>query len=617
MKRRFAVIAALDEGASPPPAARLSGVLAAGDCHVAEIGSKGAPRIAVAAAKSVTPALSFATAPDGSIAIVDGEVYAGLDGASPAAALLARYRAHGIECLKGIEAAAGFVIADAQTGAVHLARDRAGLTPIYHARIGKCFAAAADIETLIAMGAPVEPDLLTADFFLGKGYAVAPWSFLRAARKVRPGHVFTHRAGVAARELRYAFLNLRPKIGASVEEAANGLDERLRTAVGRRLEHTGRLGMLLSGGVDSALIMALVARRVSQPMLAVTFRYSDYEGPFNEEGRASAVVRHTGGEHCLLDCTPRHISDHLSELVALYGEPFSYGLHSAALSAVAGKDAGVFFTGVGADVSNISRFSQIALMMSQLPRPMRGALGRSAKLATKLPGLADPRLRALHWAAEHGLPARYSLDVLSIDERTQLYGGGARAHEGDRAAVALLQEAHGEFGEADEVDRLRLLHERTFAAECLFAWNTAWSRAYGLSIRHPYTDESVKEYLMQLAGVSVKKPVIRELAARYLPPSASGAPKVFQTIPVGHWFRGPLRDFVRDRLSPARLARRGIFDGAAVTRLIEEHESGKRDRTWGIWGLLTLDAWMENAAAIKPIAFDGMDRAAAGETVPS
>lgn len=107
------------------------------------------------------------------------------------------------------------------------------------------------------------------------------------------------------------------------------------------------------------------------------------------------------------------------------------------------------------------------------------------------------------------------------------------------------------------MDRLRLLHERTFAAECLFAWNTAWSRANGLSIRHPYTDESVKEYLMQLAGVSVKKPVIRELAARYLPPSASGAPKVFQTIPVGHWFRGPLRSFVRDRLSPARLARRG------------------------------------------------------------
>jgi hypothetical protein len=183
--------------------------------------------------------------------------------------------------------------------------------------------------------------------------------------------------------------------------------------------------------------------------------------------------------------------------------------------------------------------------------------------------------------------------VISDDSRRALYRDATLVDQGRRAATDLLESMrHDSVGEGDR-DRLILLRQRLFFAECNLFWNHVWSRANNLALRHPYSDNDLQDFTMRLPHTSTDKDDLRSYAATVLPREKAYAPKIFHKIPIDDWFRGPLLGFLREQLSSERLTRQGLFEPRTVARLIDEHARGQQTHTWRLLAVLTVAVWVD------------------------
>jgi asparagine synthase (glutamine-hydrolysing) len=137
----------------------------------------------------------------------------------------------------------------------------------------------------------------------------------------------------------------------------------------------------------------------------------------------------------------------------------------------------------------------------------------------------------------------------------------------------------------------KLLGLRFYGADMMQNWNHWASRAQGIALRAPYYDRRLVDLLYRLPMRGKGKPELRRIAAGLMPRDMAYAGKLPQGIPVGHWFRGPLRDFLGDHLSPARLQSSGVFDPAAVGRLLAQHQAGAAEHEWRLWTILAVLTW--------------------------
>jgi asparagine synthase (glutamine-hydrolysing) len=120
-------------------------------------------------------------------------------------------------------------------------------------------------------------------------------------------------------------------------------------------------------------------------------------------------------------------------------------------------------------------------------------------------------------------------------------------------------------------------------------WNNVWGRTSDLTLHHPFFDNDVYEFMMRLGPPGNGKVYIREVAGEMLPPWSAQSPKIHQTIPIGHWLRGRLREMLEDCLTPAALG--DIFDVRKVVALKDDHLSGAADNGWRLWALISFVAW--------------------------
>jgi asparagine synthase (glutamine-hydrolysing) len=179
--------------------------------------------------------------------------------------------------------------------------------------------------------------------------------------------------------------------------------------------------------------------------------------------------------------------------------------------------------------------------------------------------------------------------LLSDAQRRLLYTDSSLADRGIEATYDLLREAISEFDGESTLDQWRFLQQRSFTAEGVYQWNSTWSRNYGLEMRHPYLDDDLNAYMARLTFSRSGKENQRNFAATILPEEFVKAPKIFQTIPIGTWFKGPLRDFLRSTLESRELS--GLIDKAVVTHLVEMHMSGRADHAFTLWGLASFVLW--------------------------
>jgi asparagine synthase (glutamine-hydrolysing) len=566
-----------------------------------EAGSQ--PRLALAFWNTGSLPLAFAQRQDGSFALVDGELYgqprpsanseeAPVRATDDGSTLLELYSSLGKGCFGRIDSAASITIWDAARESLLIARDRWGQAPQFYCETSDRLLWASELRTMLLLGVGKEIDADALDFFLAAGYFPAPWTPLASTRKLPARSLLTRTHASAVQVERFWSPSGRPKTDLTMEQTVERLQELIDRAVRKRYQPAMKTGVLLSGGVDSALLTGILTKSIGADVETFTFHYGDYEGAFNENPNAARIAKHFNAKHHVIEATPADLADSLERMVLGYEEPFTFGVHSYFLRDVVESGVRLLLSGLGVGDLYPSPRDLAARKLRRLPLPFRH-LARWITPSYGSDGTSwDRRVSDLLLGAATGLPGNANQPVTSDIIRTAVYADSSRA-VGRHRVREQLRSVVEEFAAESDRDQISLVMQRLFIAEANLYWNMRWGRVWGIHGRQPYYDNDLQEFALRLRRPERNKPEFRGVAAKFMPASMAYAPKVAQTIPFREWFRGPLVDLLRERLSSGEINKGATFNTTGVHHLIDEHVAGRGNHEWALWAILTTTVWQD------------------------
>ena len=365
------------------------------------------------------------------------------------------------------------------------------------------------------------------------------------------------------------------------------------------------VGVLLSGGVDSALLAALAAEESATPLR--TFSIGFAERSFNELADARRVAERYGTLHRELVLRP-DAALLLPALAAAFDEPFadSSALPTYLVSQLAAQDVKVALSGEGGDELFGGYYTYVADLLAQragglarLARPLVERLPTSTARAS-LDYKAKRFVRAAHLPPlerHHGWK-----EIFSPAERARLTG---RRSEFD--PVDLLRARFAETEGAELLGRLQDVDFGVYLVDDLLVKTDRASMAHSLEARVPFLDPIVTNFAFTLpakqrvSGLR-KKVLLRKAIGPLVPDRIVHGKKRGFSIPAAAWLRGELEPFARDTLSADTLHRQGFFRPEAVSALIDRHVAGEEDLSRQLWGLLAFTLWHERHVEREPVA---------------
>jgi asparagine synthase (glutamine-hydrolysing) len=552
---------------------------------------------------------------DGSVVVVqNGEIYnypelrreleqAGhvLRTRSDTEVLVHLYEEHGTGFAERLRGMFAIAIWDASRRRLVLARDRYGIKPLYYRHVGGELRFASELRAL-PRG---EIDLEALEAFLAFNSIPAPYSIFREIRKLPAGHVLVWENGEIALE-RYA----RPGPAAADElrdgdeaELVEELRARLRDSVRAHLLSDVPVGVLLSGGVDSAALAALAAQETAGPLHTFTIGFA--ERSFDERAGARLVAEQYGTEHheLLVRPDPELL---LQALADVFDEPFadSSALPTYLVSQLAAEHVKVALSGEGGDELFGGYYTYAADLvadrlapLARVARPLVEALPSSSRKAS-LDYRAKRFVRAAHLPPlerHHGWK-----EIFSPDARAELRGGGNGFDP-----VDVYRARYAETAAAPELARLQDVDFGVYLVDDLLVKTDRASMAHSLEARVPFLDPLVTNLAfalptrLKVRGLA-KKVLLRKAVEPLLPREIVHGRKRGFSIPAAAWLRGELEPFARETLSAENLGRQGFFQPAPVTRLLDEHVAGREDWSRQLWGLLAFTLWYERQVEQEP-----------------
>ena len=504
-----------------------------------------------------------------------------------------------VEALRGMFAIA---IWDARHGRLVLARDRFGIKPLYYRVAGGQLSFASELKALLRQpGFSREIDPSALESFLAFNSIPAPLTIFSEARKLPAGHTLVAERGEVEIH-RYARPTPVPADevrGEGDEALAEELRGRLRDSVRAHLVSDVPVGVLLSGGIDSATLTALAAAESGYRVS--TFSIGFEEQSFSELELARLVAKRYDTDHHELILRPDAV-DLLPRLVEAFDEPFgdSSALPTYLVSQLASDTVKVVLSGEGGDELFGGYYTYVADRLA--PR-----VGRAAPLlrplVERLPSSSEKvsfDYKAKRFVRGAHLPPveRHHAwkEIFSADAQDELLSSPRISDP-----IDVYRARYAETEGAQDLARLQDLDLGIYLVDDLLVKTDRASMAHSLEARVPFLDPVVAELALALEtkqkvrGFS-KKRLLRRAAAPLIPREIIRGRKQGFSIPVAAWLRGDLGPFARDVLSPETIERQGYLDPVAVTRVLEDHVSGREDLSRQIWGLLNFTLWFDRYA---------------------
>jgi asparagine synthase (glutamine-hydrolysing) len=511
------------------------------------------------------------------------------------------YEESGSDFASRLEGMFAVALWDAARERLVLARDRVGKKPLLWTRLSDgTLAFASELKALLRLpGVRREVDPEALDAYLALQYVPAGTA-LRGVEKLPPGHLLVAEDG-AVRVERYWSLAPRDE---RLEETEwlERVRETVGAAVRRRLVADVPLGALLSGGIDSSIVVAEMARAGGRVR---TFTVGFGDERYDERVYARAVAEWYGTEHEEIVVEP-DVTELLPRLARSFDEPLGdeAALPELVVSELARQRVTVALTGDGGDeaFAGYERYAAVGLA-GRVAVPGVGTAARALRWA----GRREPRSRANRAGRllELGaLPAaeRYGrlMEVFPAELRAELWEPGFVARP--RPAWELL-------GPAEEgVSGLQRLDVRTYLPGDLLLKADIASMAHSLELRSPLLDHAVLELGVSLPdALKVDgrrgKVALRRAFTDALPPAVARRGKTGFGVPIARWFREELQPLARDVLLGETARARGQLRPTAVARLLDDHVSGRADHAHRLWCLLMLELWQrEHLDAASPAA---------------
>src|SRR5215211_142181 len=504
-----------------------------------------------------------------------------------------------VEDLRGM-----FTVAlwDAGEGRVVLARDRFGIKPLYYRVADGTLSFASELKALLRQpGFSREIDPAALEAFLAFNSIPAPLTIFKQARKLPPGHLLIAERGEVSIS-RYARPSPAPadQLRTEDEEAlAEELRGRLRDSVRAHLVSDVPVGVLLSGGVDSAALTAMAAGESGYRVS--TFSIGFEEGSFDELDRARLVAERYGTDHHELVLRPDAV-DLLPRLVEAFDEPFgdSSALPTYLVSELAADTVKVVLSGEGGDELFGGYYTYVA---DRLAPRVGGAAAFLRPLVDRLPSSsakASFDYKAKRFVRGAHLPPveRHHAwkEIFSPEAQRELLVSPPGFDPLD-----LYRARYAETEGAEELARLQDLDLGIYLVDDLLVKTDRASMAHSLEARVPFLDPVVADLALALETKRKirgfqKKRLLRRAVAPLLPKEIVRGRKQGFSIPVAAWLRGDLEPFARDVLSAETIERQGCLNPETVTRVLDDHVAGREDLSRQIWGLLSFTLWFERYA---------------------
>ncbi|HMM81119.1 MAG TPA: asparagine synthase (glutamine-hydrolyzing) [Pyrinomonadaceae bacterium] len=520
-------------------------------------------------------------------------------------AVVALYDEFGVDCLEHLRGMFAFAIWDESDRSLFLARDRVGKKPLLYSHqpngdliFGSEFSAVLKHPSISR-----DVDRGAIDSYLSFLCVPAPQTAFKAIRKLEPGHWLRWKDGRIETK-RYWLPDFSKKIKISEEEAIEETTRILREATKLRLISEVPLGAFLSGGVDSSTVVALMAQESATPVK--TFSIGFEEQDFSELKYAKKVAEHIGAEHHEFIVRPDAI-ELLPTLVEHYGEPYadSSALPTYYVSRETRKHVTVALNGDGGDESFAGYERHMAMQFAEaykrIPSALRkafieGPVGLLPTSEIKKTRIRDVQ-RFFISASEPRIERYFRwMSTFKPKVKEEIYTPEFSREVAGNAAIDLLGNWFRRANGSGVLDATLLTDQMTYLPNDLLVKVDIASMANSLEARAPFLDHKVIEFAASLPE-NLKMPryrnkyLLKKVAARLVPREVIYRRKMGFGVPVGHWFRREMKDFVRDVLLSESFRKRGIIRPEAVEKIVDQHINGIVDHAFPIWTLLMLELW--------------------------
>ncbi len=510
----------------------------------------------------------------------------------------------GERCVEKLRGMFAFAIWDSNKQSLFLARDREGKKPLFYAALNDRLIFGSEIKTILQDKEFVAaPDLEAIHHYLAYQSVPAPYSAFKGVKKLPPAHTLLYRNGHISlrRYWKLSYANKR-LIRTPQEELAlqEEIIERLREAVKIRLMSEVPLGAFLSGGIDSSIVVALMAGLSEQPVKTFSIGFTNEE--YNELPYARMVAERYGTEHHEFVVTPDAQSI-FPELVWHYNEPFadSSAIPTYYVSKLAREYVTVILTGDAGD-ENFAGYSRYQFdgnyslkdrLSYTLKRFVKGNPHTGVFFNPKDPFGTFKRLMGL--SQERLL---YYLRITHFHEQYQkdLYTSEFRERLGNSYTVDRMLNIYRDSDAGDFLDSTLDLDLGLYLPDTLMTKVDVASMAHSLEARAPMLDHKFLEFAatipseLKLKDGKVGKHIFKKAVEPYLPHEVIYRKKMGFGVPIDHWFRNELKDMAYDTLLSQRAIQRGYFRRDYIEQMLTRHQSGE---TWHylIWNLLMLELW--------------------------
>ncbi len=561
---------------------------------------------------------------DGSVVVVfNGEIYNFQKLVGELTALGHQFRTHcdtevivhaweewGERCVERFSGMFAFGVWDRNRQTLFMARDRLGIKPFYYTLLDNgLFLFASELKALL-----VHPDFdktfdhrAIEDYF-AYGYIPEPKTIFKNAFKLNPGHLLSLQRGqqtVQSRE--YWDIPFTPHGSLSEEEAAEELILRLRNAVDSHLMSEVPLGAFLSGGVDSSAVVAMMGGLMKEPVNTCSIAFAD--PAFDESDYARLVAERYQTRH-FTEQVQQDDFDLIDRLAALYDEPFadSSAIPTYRVCELARKRVTVALSGDGGD-ENFAGYRRYRWHMieerlrSKLPlglrKPLFGLLGSVYPKADWAPKFLRAKTTFESLARDSVEGYFHSVSILDNKLRMQLFTRDFYRDLQGYRAVEVLRDYADKSPTKDALSLIQYLDMKTYLVGDILTKVDRASMAHSLEVRVPLLDHELVEWVSGLpASMKLRqqegKYILKRSLEPYLPHEVLYRNKMGFSVPLASWFRGPLRERVRTALLGNTLAGTGIFDMGFIKKMLDQHQSGRRDYSAPIWTLLMFEAFLRN-----------------------